>query len=248
MTEPLSGPLFQAHLLGLLAGTVRALGSVLPRNTEVVLHDLRTPEYSIAEIANGHITGRRKGDSVLAGMRADLAFSDALEEKLESISLLVDYPTLSKDGQPLRSSTALYRDLNGKAFAALCINVDQASVVDALNVLQGMVGHPESSAHPPTAVTQAPDIAEPAHHTHQTIDELMREIIRGATELSPGTGRTDIKRANLLAVSEMQDKGIFLIKGGVEKAAAALGVTRYSIYNYLAELKGTDRSGRHFEQ
>jgi predicted transcriptional regulator YheO len=69
----------------------------------------------------------------------------------------------------------------------------------------------------------------------------MREIIRGATELSPGTGRADIKRANLLAVSEMQDKGIFLIKGGVEKAAVALGVTRYSIYNYLAELKGTDR-------
>jgi len=245
MTDPMSGHVFQAHLLELLTGTVRALGSVLPRNAEVVLHDLRTPEYSIAEIANGHVTGRRKGDSVLAGMRADLAFCDALEEKLESISLLVDYPTLSKDGQPLRSSTALYRDLNGKAFAALCINVDQASVVEALNLLQALVGHPQSSARPLAAVTEAPDIAEPVHHT---IDELMREIIRGATELSPGTGRTDIKRANLLAVSEMQDKGIFLIKGGVEKAAAALGVTRYSIYNYLAELKGKDRSGRDVEQ
>jgi predicted transcriptional regulator YheO len=227
-------------VIELLAATVRAIGSVLPRNAEVVLHDLRTPEYSIAEIANGHVTGRNTGDSILAGLRADLAFSDALQEKLEPISLLVDYPTLSKDGQPLRSSTALYRDEKGKAFAALCINVDQACVINALNVLQALVGHPEIStaAHPVPAATHTSDTAET---THLTIDELMREIIRGATELSPGTGRADIKRANLLAVSEMQDKGIFLIKGGVEKAAVALGVTRYSIYNYLAELKGTDR-------
>lgn len=31
-----------------------------------------------------------------------------------------------------------------------------------------------------------------------------------------------------------------MMKGGVEKAAAALGVTRYTIYNYLDALKSPD--------
>ena len=35
----------------------------------------------------------------------------------------------------------------------------------------------------------------------------------------------------------MQERGIFIVKGGIEKAAAALGVTRYTVYNYLEEIR-----------
>jgi len=45
------------------------------------------------------------------------------------------------------------------------------------------------------------------------------------------------KKAKLEAVRQMQDRGIFIVKGGVEKAAKALGVTRYTIYNYLEEIR-----------
>ncbi|HGJ8013876.1 TPA: transcriptional regulator [Pseudomonas aeruginosa] len=219
-------------VLELLRGTVRAVGSVLPGNAELVLHDLRQPEYSIAEIANAHVSGRKRGDSVLAGMRADKAFSSAMEEKQELVSLLLDYPTLSREGAPLRSSTAFYRDSNGRAFAALCINVNNSGISDAINLLRCLVGNvADSSVETPQNVESS---VEPGLNN---IEDLMREIIRGATEQSPGSGRANTKRANLLAVQQMQEKGIFLIKGGVEKAAGALGVTRYTIYNYLDELK-----------
>lgn len=222
-------------VLALLQATVRAVGSVLPGNAELVLHDLRQPEYSIAEIANAHVSGRKKGDSVLAGMRADKAFSAALEEKRERVSLLLDYPTFSCEGTALRSSTAFYRDSHGRAFAALCINVNNAGVLDAIGVLRRLVGDATDAA------AHSPQVIEPAvEPSLGNIESLMGEIIKGATEQSPGDGRANTKRANLLAVQHMQEKGIFLIKGGVEKAAAALGVTRYTIYNYLDELKGME--------
>jgi predicted transcriptional regulator YheO len=35
----------------------------------------------------------------------------------------------------------------------------------------------------------------------------------------------------------MQRRGLFIVKGGVERAAAALGVSRFTIYNYMERIK-----------
>ncbi|HHO8472790.1 helix-turn-helix transcriptional regulator [Klebsiella pneumoniae] len=218
------------ELMMILSAAVRVIGSVVSCNAEVVLHDLRKPEYSIAEIVNADVTGRKRGDSVLAGMRTDRAFISAMEERNEPVSLLLDYVTYTRDGKPLRSSTAIYRDRNNKPFAALCINVDNAGIEDALRVLMSLSGITDSSQ-----IHTQPD--PQADNGTGNIEDLMREIIGTTTALNPGSSRTDTKRANLIAVKNMQEKGIFLIKGGVEKAATALGVTRYTIYNYLDELK-----------
>ncbi|WP_426768150.1 helix-turn-helix transcriptional regulator [Erwinia aphidicola] len=220
----------QDDLLLMLAAAVRVIGSVIAANTEVVLHDLRSPEFSIAEIANPHVTGRRRGDSVLAGLRSDKAFISAMDASAEPVTLMLDYPTYSSSGAPLRSSTAFYRTPGKAPFAALCINVDNQSISDALTILQSL-----------TRTIPPQDDAPPRQNTieaaHENIEDLMRDIITSATELSPGSSRADSKKARLLAVRQMQEKGIFLMKGGVEKAAAALGITRYTIYNYLDELK-----------
>ncbi|HKS15356.1 MAG TPA: PAS domain-containing protein [Pseudomonas sp.] len=232
MNAPTDAAAFESRLFEILGATLRAFGSVLPGNAEIVLHDLRSPEFSIAEIVNAHVTGRKKGDSVLAGMRTDSAFTGALEVSADPVTLLLDYPTYSRDGSALRSSTAFYRSQPGRPFAALCINVDNAGIDTAIKLLQGLVG---AEAPGPQASAPAPAVSE---QPHGNIEDLMREIISSAAGLNPGSTRADTKRANLLAVQGMQEKGLFLIKGGVEKAAAALGVTRYTIYNYLDELKG----------
>ena len=39
----------------------------------------------------------------------------------------------------------------------------------------------------------------------------------------------------------MQERGLFIVKGGVEKAASALGGTRYTVYNYLEQLRGASQ-------
>jgi predicted transcriptional regulator YheO len=50
------------------------------------------------------------------------------------------------------------------------------------------------------------------------------------------------KQAKVEAVRVMQERGLFIVKGGVEKAAAALGVSRYTVYNYLEQLRGETSS------
>ncbi len=218
------------ELMAVLSAAVRVIGSVVSCNTEVVLHDLRHPEYSIAEIVNAGVTGRKQGDSVLAGMRTDRAFVNAMEQRSEPVSLLLDYVSYTREGKPLRSSTAIYRDRNNKPFAALCINVDNAGINDALRVLKSLTGITETHQSLPQPEPQ------PDSHTGN-IEDLMNDIISTTTAPESGNSRADTKRTNLIAVKNMQEKGIFLIKGGVEKAAAALGVTRYTIYNYLEEIK-----------
>lgn len=44
------------------------------------------------------------------------------------------------------------------------------------------------------------------------------------------------------AVQAMMQRGLFIVKGGVERAATALGVTRFTIYNYLEALR--ERAGK----
>lgn len=229
---------YTENMILILSATVRALGSVLANNSEVVLHDLRHPASSIAEIVNPQVTGRKKGDSVLSGMRTDPAFINVMEIKNEPVSLLLDYETFSHEGKPLRSSTVLYRDQAGRPFAALCINVDNSVIEQAITLLQSFSGIKAQISAPPP-----PDTA--TEHHHDSIENLMHEIIGSTTAASPGNSRNDMKRANLMAVKSMQEKGIFLIKGGVEKAAAALGVTRYTIYNYLDELNNGDEPPAH---
>lgn len=38
-------------------------------------------------------------------------------------------------------------------------------------------------------------------------------------------------------VKLLHKKGVFLVKGNIDKIAAKLNVSRYTIYNYLSELK-----------
>lgn len=231
--SPLTEQQHLDELMAMLSAAVRVLGSVVSCQTEVVLHDLRKPEYSIAEIANAGVTGRKRGDSVLAGVRTDKAFIHAMEQRDEAVSLVLDYVTYSREGKPLRSSTAIYRDKNHRPFAALCVNVDNSGIEEAVRVLNSLAGIVPPQQQPaPAPIT--------AENNHESIEDLMHEIISTTHVLEANTSRAAAKRANLLAVKNMQEKGIFLIKGGVEKAAAALGVTRYTIYNYLDELKNAD--------
>lgn len=52
--------------LTVLKATLQALGSVVPRNVEILLHDLDHPEHSVVAIANGQLSGRQVGSPILA--------------------------------------------------------------------------------------------------------------------------------------------------------------------------------------
>ena len=49
------------------------------------------------------------------------------------------------------------------------------------------------------------------------------------------------KEDKLSLVQKMESKGIFDVKGAVEYVAELLGVTNYTIYNYLKEVRSSKR-------
>lgn len=216
-------------LFKVLHSTVTMLGNVVGRHVEIVLHDLSRPEASIVAIANGHVTGRRVGSPVLGGPRDDLGFiavRRAMEDRSGSEPVVVEnYPTTAPDGRPLRSSTVVYRDSSGQPFATLCSNADLSGLAAAHACLGELLG-----------LAAAP---EPRGDEPQDMEQLMAQIIHGAC---PGGTALMKKPQKLDAVRQMQDRGLFIVKGGIEKAAAALGVTRYTIYNYLDQLRATDHA------
>jgi predicted transcriptional regulator YheO len=50
------------------------------------------------------------------------------------------------------------------------------------------------------------------------------------------------KSQKLKVVSELVKRGVFMIKGAVDRVAQSLSVTRFTIYNYLDELGQADKS------
>ncbi|PWB34048.1 hypothetical protein DCO48_07020 [Pseudomonas sp. SDI] len=214
-------------VLTVLRATVQMLGSVLGRNTEVILHDLTRPEHSVIAIVNGHISGRRVGSPILAGPREDLGFNavlDAARQPGGSDPVVVgDYPTQSRDGKTLRSATAVFRDAGGEPYASLCVNTDLSGIAAAQACLEQLLA---------TAQAPAPEPLE-----QPDLEQLMAQIIDNALQAARHSGQRFGKAQKLDAVRQMHDGGLFIVKGAVEKAAAALGVTRYTIYNYLEEIR-----------
>jgi HTH domain len=69
------------------------------------------------------------------------------------------------------------------------------------------------------------------------IDALMKEIIVEAVHKFGKPVSAMGKDEKNHAVETMLQRGLFMVKGGVERAATALGVTRFTSYNYLDALR-----------
>ncbi|NUT92964.1 MAG: aminotransferase class V, partial [Saccharothrix sp.] len=122
---------------------------------------------------------------------------------------LAGYETYAPDGRPIRSSTVFLRDARGVAIGCLCVNSD-----------------PGTRRHPTT---------DPVETFPGDVDTLQRVLVERAIR---GVGvPVDLmkKSHKSQVVKVLDDAGLFLIRDSVDHLAGVLGVTRYTIYNYLNE-------------
>lgn len=214
-------------LFSVLWPIVDVVGSFVGENVEIVLHDLTCPESSIVKILNGHVSGRSVGDSILSGPDGDKGFVELMrsvtEGAEETHSVISNYRTFTRSGKELQSSTVIFRDNQGTNFASLCVNADMSVVIQAHALLQSMLSRPNAPS--------------PAREAPVGIDSLMKEIIAEAVHRFGRPVSAMDKDEKIHAVETMLERGLFSVKGGVERAAKALGVTRFTIYNYLEALR-----------
>jgi predicted transcriptional regulator YheO len=222
-------------ILQTLGHVVEGLARALGGNVEVVLHDLSKPGSSVAAIANGQITGRTVGSAIISGPFDDLGLKKLIagdgRARGETHSIVSGYRTRARNGHELDSTSLLLRDDSGRAYAALCVNVDQSQLRQAQDLLAGLL---VQDRDPGTA-----DMSEPP-----SIDSLVQEIIEDGIRASGKPVAAMTKDDKKQALCHMSRRGLFLIRSSVDIVAGKLGVSRFTIYNYLDELKrGSDIDG-----
>lgn len=195
------------------------------KKCEVVLHDFTMPKNSIVEIENGHVTGRKIGDPI-----TDFALSiwrkNGYGKKKDD--KIVNYRTKTKDGKILRSSSVFIRDDQKKIIGCLCINYDLTEYL-MFNKIIGEFCN--------TIDLDNEKSKEEAETFTNDVDDVLEDIIRKAIN-EVGKPVSIMQKEDKLMVAKIVDeKGGFLIKGAINQLAAELSVSRYTVYNYLDELK-----------
>lgn len=183
---------------------------------EVVIHDLSTPQNSVYYVANGSITNRKIGQSF------DHLIKNVLLSKKFNNDYTANYTFTTDEGKKIKSSTAFLYDTQRNIIGAFCINFDIQQFSNIKSFLDNFL------------VEESEPLQEestPLDHVNDIIDHLIENII-GNKDVSKNK-----KKDNLKIITFMYEKGIFLIKGSVEKVADKLSVSPVTVYSYLDEVK-----------
>lgn len=149
-----------------------------------------------------------------------------------TLETAVGYETRLPDGRTLRSTTVVLRDADGTPVAALCINADVMiwhavrAIADTMLAGAGQAGTTPGGPRGDGATTD--------------VDGLARQLLADAVAAAGAPVALMQKRHKIAVVKDLRDRGFFSLKGGVETAAQALDVTRFTVYNYLNELEEQD--------
>lgn len=184
---------------------------------EVVIHDLTQPESSVVYVSNGKVTGRKEGQSF------DHLVRQVLLSKHFKDDCTLNYTFETIDGKKIKASSALIRDLDSEVIGMMCINIDLT--IAYLNQQQLSDFLPKEND---TTPDQEIDFLD--HNVSSILDSLIENIVLNKDI------QTFKRKDNIELIRFMDEKGVFLVKGAIEKVASCMGLSKVTIYSYLDEV------------
>lgn len=244
MTSTAGSSLENEVLRSFATELIRALGDAVPPFIEFVLHDLSKLPNSVV-VVTGNVSGRRPGDPATNLLLEQIA--------AKNLDHMTGYVTRLPNGRELRSSTILMRNSQGEPVVAICVNLDLSAwsemrtLVDAVfdSVSSALTRVPPAEQRADEGAPESPVVAEarPPHTSESfmhDIDELTSMML-DAVIAEVGLPVSLMKKRHKVRVVEApKQRGFFLRRDGVNLAAAALDVSRFTVYNYLQELGAED--------
>jgi len=206
-------------LLAFYTRLARGIAVQFGSSCEVVVHDLQAGdhEHSIVAIENGHVSGRKIGDGPSHIVLQSLQNSEQpLEDRLA-------YLTRTRDGKILKSSTIYIRDEEGKVIGIFGINFDISLLAAAADQLRAFTGTESGDAQ-----------AEPIS---MNIADLLDELIDQSARAVGKPAALMTKDDKIQFVRMLNDAGAFLITKSGPKVCQYLGISKYTLYSYLDEIK-----------
>ena len=204
---------------------VKGLAETFGSNCEVVLHDFSDLQKSIVAIENGHVTGRSVGSPMMEAS-LKLYVNDKVDEDN------INYTGKSADGRVLKSSTMFVKDEKGKVLGCLCINYDITELVAVQRVMNDLMKVSGSGVGDKLAENESDEVIN-------IVSSVLKDIVNDTIQ-SNGKPIIYLSKEEKVGIVDILDqKGAFLIKGAIDYVAEVLCVSRYTIYNYLDEIRET---------
>jgi predicted transcriptional regulator YheO len=192
------------------------------RTCEVAIHDFAKLPNSLVYVA-GEVTKRKPGAPI-----TDLVIKTLRREGNEAKNIC-NYKNTTKLGRMLKSSTAFIRDSQNKIIGAFCINIDITDFLNSITLIENFI-RTGNAQNGETKETFASSLDE-------TIESLIDQVIRNAGKQPP----VMTKEEKLELVRVLEINGAFTLKGVVHQVATLLGVSKYTIYNYIKSVR-SDRT------
>ena len=195
---------------------VNIVSKTFGKNCEVVLHDFSDMQSSVIEIANGHVTGRSVGSPV-----PEKSLKMIIEGKFEDV---INYTGKSLNGRVLKSSTTFIRDDDGEVIGCFCINFDMTELVVTQQVLKDLM--------------EVNDLkSDNTSLDGNRVNDVLTDIVQNTIDEMGKPIAYLTKEEKVQIVEKLDEQGAFLIKGTIDYVAKVLCVSRYTIYNYLDEIR-----------
>lgn len=201
-----------------LQAVAKSIVETFGRHCEVVIHDFNKLPNSLVHI-EGNVTNRCVGapitDLVLRKLKRD---GNAIEN-------MYNYGTVGRDGRRFKSTTIFVRDNDDQVVGAYCINFDITEYLNVSALMDEFTNTNESNGDDKSETFAA--------SFNEAIDSFIDKAVVhfGKQPISMS------KQEKIRFVELLESQGAFLLKGAVEYVAKSMGVTKYTVYNYLKEIK-----------
>ncbi len=186
---------------------------------EAVLHDLSNLDSSLIAIC-GNVTNRPLGAPI-----TDYVLR-LLKKHGDNVRDSYVYFATSKDGKRLKSSTTFIRNSVGHVIGCFCINFCIEAILFSSEAIKDLCSIPGTVESTVSQEQFASDISE-------VVRGILDEIMKHQTIPPSHMEKSD----KIAIVKQLDDKGLFLVKGTIDLVASQLDISKFTLYGYLEEIK-----------
>lgn len=204
----------KSAIVGVLTQVGEALCRTIGPQCEVVIHDLADMEHSIVWIM-GAVTERKVGGCMTSKGLSLVRSGDTQDD--------YNYTTRTRSGKMVNSSLVFVREENGRPVIGVEINFDTSPFVAFRHTLEGLTEPDEAYDFQDAFIDDAP----------QMLESMLQQAVGLVGKPVPNMSKAD----RLRVVQVLDEAGAFELRKAVPAVASYLDVTRFTIHNYLNEIR-----------
>lgn len=202
-------------MLDFLTRVADGITTMFGSNCEVVVHDMENYESSILYIANKHVSERDVGDKL------DVLGTAELNELYKGTDL-INNKGIAKNDHLIKTST--FHAKGEDYHFALGINYDYTNMLMVHNVVSELI-------HVGDSVDVA--VVENDENLEKKLDKFFAEAVEHIGKPVAFMRKND----RVEMIKYLSEKGAFSIHKSIPIIADKMKISRYTIYNYLREIK-----------